>query len=694
MKKIFACLILLGMSISASAQATPKSESAQMLHLAKIFSPNVVFQQNIPIVVWGKTQPYQQIRAWIDPVQKSMTVSDVEGNFLLRLAPLPGSLQAQTLLVENPATAEQVILAPVYIGEVYVLSGQSNMEYPLTGLSNFNAIAAAGGLDNRQINYLRIPVSAYPGKQREFTEAQWFTHEDQAQLRDFSGLGFLFAEELARRNPGVKIGLIEVARGGTGVECWIGREALLANTFWRQRVLDYDRELYRPEHYENLKPGQLLPEFYELIYRYIEKRFPEPLPMNELEKAMVQPDYDDSGFADMELPDSWTVAGHNHAGIFIYRYALTLTAEQLAYCRAHNAQVTLSLGTIDKGDECFINGAPVGNTGNGIDMNYFNIPRIYPVPLELLQAGKNVIAVRVASFISISMDGGFMGPAEAMYLQLGEDKIDLATEWKFKEIHDLGQEGSNFMASVGPGEPHAQSSLYNNLIYPLLGFGVRGVMWYQGEFNAIAQAGEYAEMLQTLITSWRRDWGQERLDFIIIGLPGFQLQRHFLPHSQWAKMREAQLTVARKLAVPVVISVDTGAEYDMHAPDKSAVAYRAAVLADELIKTGTFSTHSPYFLTAENGDANVLELKFEVFGSTLTPRDNIDAAVFMVRSDGKSEFERAQVPAIGKNTIRLQAPDRGEIVEVYYNWSNYPVVGVVNTRNLPLAPFHWVKSNG
>lgn len=659
-----------------------------MLKLAKIFSENAVVQQNQTIPIWGNARRNHQICCYFDGEIAGMTVSGEEGKFFLRIGARKGDLISHELRVEDLQSQEKVMVKHLFIGEVYLLAGQSNMEFSVDKLADYHEIESENRLSNKIIHYLHLPLQAKPAKQNEFATLNWFRGEDIESVKKFSGIGFVFGEELSKRNPEVKIGLIEAARGGTGIECFLSREALLDNPFWNSRVMEFDNILYNKQHYDGLHANQLLPEFDELINRLNSQHCPNPIPMAESELVFSTLDCDDHQFEVMTLPDSWTLANHNHAGIFWFRHEFILSDSDFAkFNGGAKHEILLSLGAIDKGDETFFNGELVGKTGDGIDMQFWNQNRVYRIPKELLRAGKNLIAIRVSSLISIAMDGGLIGPAELMFVQFGDCKISLAAEWKFIEISDFGQKMSSMMSQAGPGELHSQSMMFDNLIHPLVPYGLRGVLWYQGECNAINQADEYFEDLKSLICSWRFYFGQKNLNFIIIQLPGYQRKQDFSLYSEWAKLREAQSQAARFFNIPLVVTIDSGSEYDLHPTDKKLAGKRAAVLADELEKNNQFFSHSPVFQAIERVDERLLKISFNCFNSKLQKTDN--ELVIMLKTADSEYYTIADVVQISDDYLLIKTDNATQVTELYYNWSNYPIVGLTNLDKLPVAPFKW-----
>ncbi len=651
-------------------QAAAADRGDKRLNPAPLFREHAVLQRDIPIPVWGAAAPNHQIRCTLGTVQ-GMTVSNDDGRFFLRLPPLPAG-GPWTLRFEDVQSGESIEFQDVWTGEVYLVSGQSNMALPLRDLDGFAEWQAEGRLNNPEVRYFKVPLKAMPTPAQ--TAAGSWQLATEKTTGKFSGIGFLFAEKTARET-GVKVGIIEASRGGTGIECWMSREALVRIPFRREKLLKYDVDAYRPEHYAELPPTQILPAPDELIFKNIARLFPAPPPNEGLKRGYAEVDFDDSGWERMELPDSWTVSGYNHAGVFWFRLAVDLPEA------ADGKEYLLSLGAVDKGDITYFNGVEVGRTGDGIDMNPWATPRTYRVTGK---AGRNIIAVRAASLVSIAMDGGLVGPAGQLFLRGGNVDISLATTWRFKMEYDAGTLGSDFMPLCGPGEPHSMHILFDNMIAPLVPYALRGVLWYQGECNAIAQAGAYGEMLKGLISDWRYRWGQADLHFLVVQLPGYQAKRLVSPFSQWAVLREAQ----GQCGEPVIVSCDTGDENDLHPRDKELIAGRASAVAVALLRKQE-PPRSPRMKSVKAVDGK-LRVEFDTAGSSLRFQGEPDG--FAVGEDDK-ELRRAKVSIIAPDTLEIAHPEGKEPRLLYYGWSNFPTGNLYNSANLPAMPFRWKQSN-
>lgn len=643
-----------------------------MIKLMSLFSDHAVLQYGAAIPVWGNAAPSSRIRISLGKVSR-MTVTNSDGKFFLRLPPLPEGGPFD-LVAENIDSGEKIVRTDIFLGEVYLVSGQSNMEFRLENALSFETAKNGGLLHNPSLRLFKVPVEAWPG-QREDVSASWFPATEETAAR-FSAVGFHFGAELQRRT-GRTVGVILAACGGTGAECWTSREALLLNPDWHGKVLDYDRIDFSLS-LNSLPEGKVLPPPGSAILRGISERFPEPPPNLGLNLGYAAPEFDDSSWSALELPDSWTSAGFNHAGVFWFRRTVELSPE------AAGKDLTLSLGMIDKGDIAYFNGEPVGATGDGIDMNFWNVQRTYSVPSRLVRSGKNLIAIRAASMVSIVMDGGLLGPAEKMTLSGNGFSIPLAGPWRLQMEHDCGTEGAEFMHACGPGEPHSQHILFDNMIAPLIPYAIRGVLWYQGEANAICQAAQYRGLLSSMISDWRSRWGQPALDFMIVQLPGFLPERDFCVHSQWALLREAQLLTALENGIPPVITLDWGDDYDLHPRDKQPVGERAAALAAARI-AGTPLPASPVVKEIVPV-GSTLRVRFV----TPSPLRLADSPRGWVLTDAGGKTFKAVPKLTSSDTVEVSAPENPLPVALHYGWSNHPAVSLRNTEG-PASPFRWFR---
>jgi sialate O-acetylesterase len=394
-----------------------------------------------------------------------------------------------------------------------------------------------------------------------------------------------------------------------------------------------------------------------------------------------KPEYDDSNWKSMTLPDSWTLAGYNHAGIFWYRLNIDLPKSW------DGKDLELGLGAADKSDITYFNGEQIGATGDdALDLCYWDKPRKYVVPGKWVRAGKNVIAVRVSSAVSICTDGGLTGPAEAMYVALKDQPksaISLATDWRMKMEHNFGIEGADKMRLLGPGEAHSLHILFDNMISPLIPYAVRGAVWYQGEANAICTVGRYRDLLKTLIRDWQRQWGEYEMKFLVVQLPGYATPRLYSERSTWALLREAQMQATAETGQPPAIcTIDCGDVTNLHPLNKELVGRRLAM--------SSAGKYGPTFKTMML-EKSSLRLEFSTYGSALQVRGTKLDGFVVAGEDGV--FHPAEAKVISENTVLVSCPQVKKPVAVRYAWSNNPsMANLINSEGYPALPFRTTLS--
>ncbi len=659
-KKIHAICMAFGAAIFLSGCMNIAPE----LRLAAPFGDGAVLQRSMPIPVWGKAAPRVQVRCTLGSVS-AVTVSDTDGKFRCYL-PEMSAASGLTLVVEEIASGRKTISENIAVGDVYLFAGQSNMDFRAKHTPDWEKFSKEPA--DPGIRYFRIKPASYPGIQAD-VDGAWAV-DSPAAAENFTAVGYYFAKRLRKLSPDVPVGVFCASLGGMPIETFISREALLKcpDGFFAAQTALIDTENYKPELYANLPEGQLIPNGNKRLFATIDELFPFEYPaVAQTALKWHKSDFDDSKWQDILLPDSWTVAGFRHAGVFWFRKSVDIPEAWAG------KDLTISLGAADKCDETFFNGEKVGSTGHFRKFDHFMTQRVYTIPGKLVKAGKNVLAVRVSSAVSISTDGGLTGPAEQMFISCGEEKISLADNWKIKMEHDFGTCGAEFMTSLGVGSPQTVHMLFDNMIYPLIPYAMRGAVWYQGEYNALAEAEYYKKLLLTLIGDWQSRWGQKEFDFIIIQLPGFQPVREYQHFSQWAIIREAQRQAALESKNPLIVTIRDGEVDDIHPRNKRPVAERAADAAFyNMNNAGVWQSPMPLECIKAG---NTLIISFD---KEITVKDGM-IKTLMVSMDGKT-FHPAKGEIKGGKDLYVVSPQVSSPQTVRYGWSNNPALANIVSK--------------
>jgi sialate O-acetylesterase len=348
-------------------------------------------------------------------------------------------------------------------------------------------------------------------------------------------------------------------------------------------------------------------------------------------------------------------------------------------------ELVLALGVIDDLDTTYFNGKQVGATGMDVE-NFWATERKYKVPADIVKAGEVVIAVRV---VDRWYDAGFMSEANAMTLRTVDDKqtVALAGKWLYKVGPNRTQPDPyprRPREPLGPNSPRLPSVLYNGMINPLVPFGMKGAIWYQGESNA-SRAYEYRTLFPTMIKSWREAWGQGDFPFLFVQLANFMaVQEEPAQESTWAELREAQSMTLSLPNTGMASAIDIGQADNIHPRNKQDVGKRLMLAAlkvaynKELVYTG------PTYKGMEVEDGQIV-LTFAGVGSGMMPSAGEELKGFAIAGVDR-EFVWADAVIEG-NKIVVSSDEVAEPVAVRYGWANNPIGNLYNKEGLPANPF-------
>lgn len=524
------------------------------LRLAPIFQSGAVLQRDIMVPVWGQAGPGSTIRVECAGYHAE-TRSDGEGNWFLRLPPLPvGGPYTLSVCDER---GERQELDDILVGDVWVCSGQSNMEFQLCQVDEDGS--QSHGADCPRLRLLTVGTAAGAMPQKDVA-GRWQAATPESILH-FSAVGGWFGRSI-HQELNIPIGLIANAWGGTRIQAWLSREALMRIPETRVEIPPYERQLYGME-------TSALPSYPDAD-AWFRAEGPENPDDHGAAHGWHLPACDDTGWESMKLPCRWQDAGHDFNGVFWFRRRVTLPA---AWRGKH---LLLRLGAIDKHDETWVNGRLVGAIG-WENRNSWCTPRVYNIPAEVTAADELLIAIRVRSHL---YHGGMTGPAPQMLLENPDapsDPIPLSGFWRYRVEQNWGIVTPPSLASDGrgPGGHNAPYTMFESRVRPLLPYGIRGWLWYQGEANT-QEAGLYRKLLPALIEEWRRAWGQGDLPFLVVQLAAYLPPRDQPEESAWANLRAAQAAVLRVPGTGLVTAVDVGDADDIHPRDKKTVGLRLA----------------------------------------------------------------------------------------------------------------------
>jgi sialate O-acetylesterase len=324
-----------------------KYQEKSGLCLARLFSDHAVLQREIPVPVWGWTRPGVRVQVKLGPYEAE-TRSGSDGRFMARLPPMPAGGPYE-LDVSTPEPAERVRVRDVMVGEVWVCSGQSNMEWRVKNVTQDTQKLT--GVDQR-IRTVNVPQRAQLDRPQD-VDVSWLVADSQT-VGDFSAVAFFFARRLSQE-LGVAVGLINASWGGTRIETWISREELVRHTRTRNEVARYESSVSSVGYWHRFDP--LDPDHPQVMERLMQECFPGDPENTGFRDKWAAVGFDDSSWTAVEQPGSWTSLGYGTNGVFWFRREITIPADWAG------KDLTLALGAIDKQDTTYFNGEQVGKDG-------------------------------------------------------------------------------------------------------------------------------------------------------------------------------------------------------------------------------------------------------------------------------------------------------------------------------------------
>ncbi len=609
-----------------------------------IFGDHMVLQRDAEIRLWGDAVPKEKITVELNGRKKSAR-ADASGKWCIVLPAMEAG-GPYTLTVKGKD--EVITFTDVLLGEVWICSGQSNMEFRLqTARDAASEIADADNYPGVRSFNVRQVMSHFP---LDDVEGEWQVCSAQS-AGDFSAVGYFFARELHRR-LGIPVGFVNTSWGGTDIECWMSMEAI-------DRFPKYKRlqERMRSPHFE-----EYVRRSDENRARFIESMQAEP----GIPEQWYSPSYPKTGWKEIAVPGLWSNDELVSLDGVVWQ---TRTFSLPAECVGKEA--VLSLHVIDDDDITWINGHKVGETVG------YDVRRLYSVPAGVLKA-QNEITIKISDYRG---GGGLYGPAGEIYLKVGDKTIPLAGPWRYR----VSAANTDFdFVEFGPNA--YPSMLYNAMVNPLVGLGIRGVIWYQGENNT-NRAAEYFDLFPAMINDWRAKWGCE-FPFYWVQLANYMEPVAEPGESLWAQVRAAQ---TQTLALPhtgQAVIIDIGEADDIHPKNKQDVGLRLALhaLCKDYGQTG-LSCESPMVKSARRVEDKVI-MQFDHVVDGLVVKDKYGYLMSFAVAGSDGVYHWVQAKVVGKDRVVLSCHDIENPVSVRYAWGDNPDdANLYNSAGLPATPF-------
>ncbi len=643
--------MLLGFELALQSLSQTPSD----LKLPAIIGSNMVVQRNAVVPIWGQTSPGRMVKVTFASQTKTVT-ADANGRWTVRFRNLKAGPGGSMVVTDGRTT---LTYSNILVGDVWICSGQSNMEWPLSAANNAERETASASFDEiRLFKVVKKADSFWEGD----VQGEWLVCRPET-ARDFSAVGYYFGRSLylSEKAP---VGLIDSSWGGTPAEAWtpITKLASLAETKPLVENFQSSWEKFQKEHPELAKasgtPGQILDTGNKGV-----------------ERSWHTADFADAAWKTAPIPNSFSaIPGLAINGIVWFRKKVTVPAEWTGQT------IQLSLGPIDDFDKTYVNGRQVGET-DAQTPNHWQHPRLYTLPANTLKAGENTIAVRV---FDGGGEGGINGQPADLKLINGSESISLAGDWKY-EI-ELGVPALPANAP-SPYNPNAPSSLYSGMIKPLVPFALKGAIWYQGESN-VGREKQYSVLFPGMIQSWREAFGQPDMAFLYVQLANFMARSPQPGDSAWAALRESQEAALKLKNTGSAVIIDIGDADDIHPRNKKDVGERLAMSARSFLFKGSEpagSSPRPDKVLLRNGAA-VITFKS---AKSLSTTDGAAPLGFAARTRGGAwQWATAKVEGA---SVTVTLPNGAEISDVRYAWADNPAVNLVNELGLPVSPFRTDK---
>jgi sialate O-acetylesterase len=619
--------------------------------LPHLFSDHMVLQQGRAIHIWGKADRGEAVNVSLAGRTSSAT-ADSLGDWSV-LLPSMNAGGPFTLTIRGK---KEVTIKDVMIGEVWIASGQSNMSFSLEGVEN-------GATEVSKAYYPQIRLFTVPKKialtpQSNTLPAHWDICTPEI-AKSFSAVAYFFAREIQRK-LNVPVGIVESAWPGTAIQTWIAPEVLRADADLRSIVEEWDQSTPEQKHFaESSQPFRLEFDDFELV------------PVIGGPASTLLANFDDG------------ISHLTTGGTFSYSWsdAPGATFDLVSPGHGSGGFAARVAGKLDGTNDSIL-AASYKLDGSPQDLSTYAGIRFW-----------------------VRGDGSFRfrskQPTITDYDDYATPVLKSAADWRPITVpfRDLRQDGWGVVKDFTPGSltgfsiecltsleyaPMPVSGLYEGMITPLLSYGFRGALWYQGESNAW-KPYQYRKLLPALIRNWRDASHQPNLDFLIVQLPNHGAIPDEPGESAWAQVREAQLMTVQKVPhTGLAVTIDVGDPNDLHPHRKLEVGQRLAVWALGTTYKQPVEPSGPLYdsMQIEGGEAR---LHFEHVGSGLETRGDTELHGFAV-AGADHKFHWADGHITG-NTVIVSSRDVPQPVAVRYAWGDSPRCNLFNKEGLPASPF-------
>jgi sialate O-acetylesterase len=634
MKKLIVFILLI-ISVISSAN----------VRMPVLFSDGMVLQRDKQIPIWGFADANESVEIHFNK-QVKKTTADKNGKWSINLgAEKAGGPFELTIIGKNKITIKNVL-----VGEVWICSGQSNMEFQV--FKTMNAEKEMADANYPMIRHFGVAQDLSGTPKDDLKQGNWEA-ANKENVGNFTAVGYYFARKLYSELK-IPIGIINTSWGGTNVETWTSREAFENSADFKAMIADVP----------TLNVDSISKLYARKMKERVEKIQGNPVSADN-ENSFKELSFNDNSWGELNTPSLWENQPLGDLdGVVWMRKTITLTADDL------KNKAVLSLAKIDDEDITYVNGIEIGRN------TQYDLKRVYSVPANVLKEGKNVIAVRI---VDNSGGGGIYGEAQDLKLAIGSKSIPLDGKWKFRVI----------VVKTALSPNSYPSLLYNAMVNPLVPYGIQGVLWYQGEAN-VWRAAEYKKSFPLMINDWRTKFKQGNFPFYFVQLSTFdEFGGNSQKGSRWAELREAQSETLKLPNTGMAVTTDIGNAKDIHPTNKQDIGLRLAAIAMNNIY-GKKQVHSGPTYKSQEIKGNQIILTFDNIGNGLSTPNNDEIKGFEIGFEiaGADKVFHSAKAIIKDNKVIVSSDQVQNPVAVHYGWADDDTaINLFNKEKFPASPF-------
>jgi sialate O-acetylesterase len=643
--------------------------------MPSVFSDNMVLQQKTKINIWGRSFNGDEIIINTSWGQTASVHVDQSGKWMTTLTTLDAGGPYE---ISVTGKNNELQLKNIFFGEVWVCSGQSNMEMTFSGWppkdTVFNAAEEIKKIGNSKIRMFTVAKN-YSLKPEDQCKGSWKVANPES-LKKFSAVAYYFGNELYKQ-LNVPIGLINTSWEGTQIKSWTSLEALSI----------YPEFAALKEDFQQLNGGTSAKGKWLEKHSKINLSKSPPSDrwknLNFADSVCATPNFSDLEWERMALPNQWEKTSLSEFdGVVWFRKWIDVPASW------KGKAVQINLPGIDDMDQTWINGVKVGAVE---DTGYEQTPRHYELSASIITFNKVLVAIRI---INYKGTGGIWNTKTPMSLTLKQDtsqKITLSGKWKYLvvaeyknnmfyifDIKNREYQSRVTTTTVGPNTP---SVLYNSMIYPLSPYSIKGFLWYQGESN-IGSAEQYPSYLSSMVKDWRRLWEGKEIPFYYVQIAPYKYSG--VLNTESAVFRNAQRIAMDSVKNSgMVVTLDIGDVAIIHPSKKKEVGERLAywALAKAYQKNNAYS--GPLYKSFEI-ESNKIRLNFEYAENGLVGKEPVLKGFEIAGSDKNYV---AATAVIENNTVLVYSDKIKKPLYVRYAWRNGSEASLMNKEGLPASTF-------